>query len=153
MGINSMWSGCRGCARCLFYPTDPSLTEQCEGAPCVDYLEWPRGVCFSFFLSFFLFFFFRGWWGWKWWWCIGILISSKAAKFHSLFSSSSSSTSLCVSKAQQHADLPGWRQDPGKYTSALLPFSSFASSLVGDTCDQSVFASPPRPAESFDSRL
>lgn len=33
MGITSMWSGCWGCARCLFNPTDPSLTEQCEGAP------------------------------------------------------------------------------------------------------------------------
>lgn len=87
----------------------------------------------------------RGWWGWGWWWWIRLFFSAKNANFYSLSpspssSSSSSSTSLCVFKAQQHADLPEWRQDPSKYISILPPlprlcfeFSSF------HTCDQAVF--------------
>lgn len=40
----------------------------------------------------------------------------KKANFHLLFAFSS--PALCVSEAKQHADLPRWRQDSGKYPSA-----------------------------------
>lgn len=57
-----------------------------------------------------------GWWGWRWWWWwwAELFFSVRSGNFHSYSSSSTSSSSPGVSKAQEHADIPEWRQAPCK---------------------------------------